>query len=107
MGTRKRPKPERLAEKLQQIRFSLGFSQNELVTHLGLQDVIAYNKISHYERDAREPALPILLRYAQAAGVCVDVLIDDQLDLPKKLPGTPAHRGVDIAASRRHRTARR
>ncbi len=56
MGTRKRPKPERLAEKLQQIRFSLGFSQNELVTHLGLQDVIAYNKISHYERDAREPA---------------------------------------------------
>ncbi len=85
MGTRKRPKPERLAAKLRQIRFSLGLSQNELLNHLGLQDIIAYNKISHYEQEAREPALPILLKYAQAAGVCVDVLIDDQLDLPKKL----------------------
>lgn len=107
MGTRTRPKPARLADKLQQIRFSLGLSQNELVIYLGLQDVIAYNKISHYEQDAREPALPILLKYARAAGVCVDVLIDDELDLPKKLPGTPVHRGVDTAASRRRRTPRR
>jgi transcriptional regulator with XRE-family HTH domain len=107
MGTRTRPKPARLADKLRQIRFSLGLSQNELVNYLGLQDVIAYNKISHYEQEAREPALPILLKYARAAGVCVDVLIDDELDLPKKLPGTPAHRGVDIAASRRRRTPRR
>ena len=29
-----------------------------------------------------EPALPILLRYARIAGVTVDVLIDDELDLP-------------------------
>ena len=104
MGTRIRPKPARLADKLRQIRFSLGLSQNELVNYLGLQDVIAYNKISHYEQEAREPALPILLKYARAAGVCVDVLIDDELDLPKKLPGTATHRGVDIAASSRRRT---
>ena len=104
MGTRIRPKPARLADKLRQIRFGLGLSQNELVNHLGLQDVIKYNKISHYEQDAREPALPILLKYARAAGVCVDVLIDDQLDLPKKLPGTPVHRGESIATSKRRRT---
>lgn len=107
MGTRTRPKPARLAEKLRQIRSSLGISQNELVNYLGLQGVIAYNKISNYEQDNREPALPILLRYARAAGVCVDVLIDDELDLPKNLPGTPAHRGVNIAASSRRRTPRR
>ena len=107
MGTRKRQKPARLADKLQQIRFSLGLSQNELINYLGLQDVILYNKISTYERATREPDLPILLKYARAAGVCVDVLIDDELDLPQKLPGTPAHRGVDIAASKRRRTLRR
>jgi len=107
MGTRTRPKPARLPDKLRQIRFSLGLSQNELINYLGLQDVIAYNKISSYEQATREPDLPILLKYARAAGVCVDVLIDDELDLPKKLPGTPTHRGVDVAASRRHRRPRR
>ena len=29
--------------------------------------------------------------YARAAGVCVDVLIDDRLDLPAKLPAKPKH----------------
>jgi len=103
MGTRKRPKPVRLADKLRQIRLTLGLSQTELVNYLGLQGVIAYNKVSNYEQDNREPPLPILLKYARAAGVCVDVLIDDELDLPKKLPATPAHSGVNVAASKRRR----
>jgi len=107
MGTRTRQKPARLSDKLRQIRLSFGLSQTELVNYLGLQDVIAYNKISNLEQATREPDLPTLLKYARAAGVCVYVLIDDELDLPKKLPGTPAHRGVEITASRRHRTARR
>jgi transcriptional regulator with XRE-family HTH domain len=107
MGTRTRPKPARLPEKLRQIRFSLGLSQNELINYLGLENVIAYNKISTYELATREPDLPILLKYARAAGVCVDVLIDDELELPKKLPGTPSHRRVDIAASRRRSSPRR
>jgi transcriptional regulator with XRE-family HTH domain len=107
MGTRKRLKPARLAHKLRQIRFTLGLSQTELINHMGLQDVIAYNKISNYERDDREPALPILLQYARAAGVCVDVLIDDELDLPKKLPATPVHLGVGVTASKRLRRPRK
>jgi len=107
MGTRKRLKPVRLADKLRQIRITLGLSQTELINHLGLQGVIAYNKISNYEQDNREPALPILLQYARAAGVCVDVLIDDELDLPKKLPATPAHLGAGIKSSKRPRRARR
>jgi len=31
----------------------------------------------------REPPLPILLRYARLAGISTDVLIDDDLKLPK------------------------
>jgi transcriptional regulator with XRE-family HTH domain len=103
MGSRMRPRPERLADKLRQIRTSLGLSQSEMVNHLQLQDVIAYNKISNYELATREPALPILLRYAKAAGVCVDVLIDDELELPTKLPATPVHRGVNVRGGRRKR----
>jgi hypothetical protein len=40
----------------------------------------------------REPSLPLLLKYARIAGICVDDLIDDELDLPEKLPSKPKHK---------------
>lgn len=86
-----RPKPERLAEKLLQIRLALGLSQTEMLYRLGAEDLIVYNQISRYETGVREPPLAILLSYARAAGICVDVLIDDELDLTAKLPAKPKH----------------
>ncbi|HEX3559282.1 MAG TPA: helix-turn-helix transcriptional regulator [Pyrinomonadaceae bacterium] len=85
MGVRPRQRPERLAEKLLQIRTALGLSQSELVRRLELEDTISYKKISDYERGNREPTLLILLRYARAAGVSTDVLIDDEMVLPVRL----------------------
>jgi transcriptional regulator with XRE-family HTH domain len=82
-----RPKPERLAEKLLQIRNALGLSQTQMLRQMGLEDVISYPKISSYESGDREPSLIVLLQYARVAGVHVEALIDDELDLPKKLPG--------------------
>jgi transcriptional regulator with XRE-family HTH domain len=86
MGTRSRRKPRRLAEKLRQIRDAFGLSQSEMLKRLEADDLIVYNEISKYELGLREPPLIVLLKYARAAGVYVDVLIDDDLDLPKKLP---------------------
>jgi transcriptional regulator with XRE-family HTH domain len=91
MGRKARQRPERLAEKLLQIRSALGLSQSELLWRLGLGEVISYKKISDYERGEREPSLLILLQYARAVNVSTDVLIDDELDLPAKLPA-PAKR---------------
>lgn len=81
-----RLKPERLGEKLRQIRLMLGLSQSEMLRRLGAEDIITYPQISGYESGKREPPLPILLRYARAAGVPMEVLADDELDLPAKLP---------------------
>jgi transcriptional regulator with XRE-family HTH domain len=92
MGTRARQRPERLAEKLFQIREALGLSQSELLRRLDLEDTISYKKISDYERGEREPSLIVLLRYARLTNVCVDTLIDDDLDLPAKLPAKSKHR---------------
>jgi transcriptional regulator with XRE-family HTH domain len=89
-----RPRPERLAEKLIQIRNALGLSQTEMWRRLGLEDVVTYDRISRYETGKNEPPLLFLLRYARAAGVYVEDLIDDELDLPEKLPGTARHEGV-------------
>ena len=91
MGRAARLKSARLAEKLRHIRNALGLSQNELIRHLGLDDVIYQSNVSGYESGEREPPLPILLKYAQAAGVCLDLLANDDLDLPAKLPAKPKH----------------
>ena len=91
MGRGPREKPERLAEKLLAIRQTLGLSQTELLKRLGAEERMAYHRISEFESGKGEPSLIILLEYARAAGVCVDVLIDDALDLPAKLPAKPKH----------------
>lgn len=91
MGGRARLKQERLAEKLLQIRLALGLSQTEMLRHLGVENLIVYNQISRYETGQREPPLRILLEYARVAGVCMDALVNDDLDLPARLPGKPKH----------------
>jgi transcriptional regulator with XRE-family HTH domain len=85
-----RQKPERLAEKLIQIRTALGLSQNELIRSLDVD--LTQNRISEYETGKGEPPLPVLLRYARLVGISTDVLIDDELDLPAKLPAKPKHK---------------
>jgi transcriptional regulator with XRE-family HTH domain len=76
-----RPRPKHLATKLLQIRLRLGLSQKQLVKCLNLQAPINYTTISKYELDKNEPPLAILLAYARLAGVCTDILVDDQLTL--------------------------
>jgi transcriptional regulator with XRE-family HTH domain len=89
-----RQKVEHLAEKLLQIRNALGLSQTEMLKRLGVEDMISYHRISEYELDKREPPLMILLRYARVAGVHVEALIDDELDLPERLPGPVKHEDI-------------
>ena len=89
-----RRRPKRLAEKLLQIREALGLSQTEMHGRLDVEGEILYTRISDYELDKAEPTLMILLQYARAANVIVDVLIDDELDLPDKLPSRAQSAGV-------------
>ena len=102
-----RPKPERLAGKLQQVRLSLGLSQTELLRRLDAEDILAYSQISEFETGRREPSLLVLLRYARLSGVPTEVLIDDELDLPDKLPGPTDHNEIRRRfAPRRQRAAK-
>lgn len=84
MGHAPREKPTRLAEKLTEVRHHLGLSQNELLRHLELEDKLTREDISKYERGIREPSLVTILKYAHAADISTDVLIDDRLNLKLK-----------------------
>jgi transcriptional regulator with XRE-family HTH domain len=92
MGRRPRRQQKRLAEKLLQIRLALGLSQNEMLRSLGAEEDLYRTNISNYELGEREPPLYIILGYARLAGVCLDVIVDDELDLPAKLPAKAKHR---------------
>lgn len=95
MGRSSRPKPTRLAVKLRQIRTALGLTQQQMFERLGETGTALYaGHIGLYESGQREPPLPVLLRYARIAGVYVDVLIDDELDLPNYLPAVTEVDGV-------------
>lgn len=89
-----RRRPERLAGKLLQIRNALGLSQTEMYRRLGVGEDIPYTRISDYELDKSEPTLMVLLQYARVAGVHTEVLIDDELELPEKLPDTANHEEI-------------
>ena len=91
MGKRARMRPNRLPAKLLQIREALGLSQSEMLRRLGYEAEMVAARISEFELGKNEPPLPVLLAYARAANVITDVLIDDALDLPAKLPAKSKH----------------
>ena len=100
-----RPRPKRLAEKLLQIRTALGLSQTELWRRLEVEEEIPFKRISKYELDQNEPPLSVLLQYARVAGLHMEDLVDDELDLPDKLPGPVRYKGikrVSAARSQKH-----
>ncbi len=94
MGTKSRMKPDQLAGKLRQIREALGLSQNGMISRMGVGEFIAQNTVSEYELGKREPPLNILLQYARAANVALEVLADDELDLPDRLPSPKKSEGI-------------
>lgn len=88
MARAARQRPKRLGLKVRQIRRALGLTQAELIELLRRAGVkgLVQGSVSAYESSRREPSLIFLLTLARAAGVTVEVLIDDKLDLPEKLP---------------------
>lgn len=107
MGKAQRQRPLRLANKLTMIRHALGLSQNEMLNRLGLADKFGRNYISAFELGTREPPLPVLLKYARVASVWVDMLIDDDLDLPEKLPARSKSKRSKIKAAQKRESSQK
>ena len=105
MGRSSRPKPARLASKLLHIRKQLGLTQEQMLEHLHYKESPLYaSQISDFEQGKREPPLLVLLEYARVANTFVDVLIDDILDLPGKLPASPKSEGIRRKKSSRKKS---
>jgi transcriptional regulator with XRE-family HTH domain len=77
--------PQRLAEKLRQVRVDLGLTQEAMFEALSgaisRGGIIHQGYITRYETGARVPSLLVLLAYAKIGKISVDVLIDDDVDI--------------------------
>jgi transcriptional regulator with XRE-family HTH domain len=88
MGQARRLTPKRLPEKLLRIRTLLDLTQEQMAERLSHVPASPQSgQISRFEQGKREPSLLVLLAYARLAGVSLDILVDDDLDLPTRLKG--------------------
>ena len=78
---RRRQKPKHLAAKLLALRQKLGMSQTTLARSLVPQ--ISDKRVSEYESGRREPNLFVLLAYARLAGIPLEHIVDDDIDLTR------------------------
>ncbi len=86
MGLGRTEKPTRLAEKLLRIREKLGLSQTGMCNAIQNQNseiTIYRGYIAQYEA-GRVPGPLTLLAYAKIAGVSMEQIVNDELDLPAK-----------------------
>lgn len=84
MGRSARYIPKRLGEKLRQIRLDLGIdTYEEMIRRLDCPETPLHpSGIYLFESNEREPTLNVLLKYARLGGTSIDILVDDELNLP-------------------------
>lgn len=81
----KGPMPAKLGRKLKALREHLELTGEQLIERLDCPSIpLNQGKIKKYEENLREPPSIVLLRYARLAGVPVDDLADDAVDLELK-----------------------
>ena len=73
----KRPTPQHLAPKLQAIREHFGVSQYRLSKSLQ----VGRTRLSAWEWGRRMPSWFVLIRYAKLAGIPLEFIVDDDIDL--------------------------
>ena len=84
MGRGKQEQPRRLAEKLRQIRRSFEMTQEDMARKLESQNLKVYRGyVGLYEIGERIPSVLIIMAYARIAGVTMEILCDDKLELPE------------------------
>lgn len=74
----------RLPEKLRGIRFDNGLTQGKMLIIINPTESDESNRarVSQYENGVRVPSLIEIYNYARFAGVTVETLLNDNLDLP-------------------------
>ncbi|MET0754443.1 MAG: helix-turn-helix transcriptional regulator [Pyrinomonadaceae bacterium] len=86
MGRGKAEQPKLIAQKLRQIRLSLGMTQDEMARAIERQGVKIYRAyVGLYEISERVPTVLVIMAYARIANISMETLCDDKMELPEGL----------------------
>jgi hypothetical protein len=73
----------------------LGIPQAEMFERLGNTGTRLYiGHIDDYEKDRCVPTLHVVLAYARVVGIPMELIVDDVLDLPERLPSLPNYEWI-------------
>jgi transcriptional regulator with XRE-family HTH domain len=83
MATTRRQIPQHLGKKLKQVREHLGIkTYDEMIARLNIENASLHRaSILRFENGEREPSLIVLLKYSQLAGITINDLVDDAVEL--------------------------
>lgn len=82
MGRSRQPRPDRLAEKLKQIRLKMELTQADIFNRLNDEKTSLHlGYIGLFETSERIPSLLVLLKYSRISGYSLERIIDDDLEL--------------------------